>query len=58
MKNATAWKTPSGYDTVTDDNEGFSLLLETGFNLLTETGFYLLLEASIVTPKSRTEWVE
>lgn len=56
MKQATVWKTQSGYDTVIDDNAGFSLLLETGFNLLTETDFNLLLEDSVVTPKNSTEW--
>jgi len=55
-KVATTWRTQSGYDTVTDDNAGFSLLLETGFSLLLETGFDLLLEDGVATPKHPTQW--
>ena len=56
MKTVTKWKTRSGYDTVTPDNSGFSLLLEDGFNLLLEAGGELLLESSEVTPKIATAW--
>jgi hypothetical protein len=58
MKNPTAWKDQSGYDSVTNANAGFSLLLETGDNILTETGFNLLLEDTVVTPKEVTLWVD
>lgn len=58
MKNPTQWKTQNGSDTVTDDNDGYSLLLETAFNLLLETGDDLLFEPSVVTPKAPTLWVE
>lgn len=56
MKNRTAWKTERGSDTATNDNEGFSLLLETGFNLLLETGDNLLLEDTVITPKHPSTW--
>lgn len=56
MKTSTAWRTRGGYDTVTDDNSGFSLLLETDSNLLLEAGFDLLLEDGVVTPKNPSEW--
>jgi len=56
VKNPTVWRTSSGYDTVTDDNAGFSLLLENLSHLLTETSFKLLLEDAVVTPKHPTAW--
>lgn len=56
MKSPTAWKTQSGYDTATTDNEGFSLLLETGFNLLLETSGDLLLEDTTITSKPPSAW--
>lgn len=57
-KNATLWRTKSGYDTLDHANQGFSLLLENGDKLLLETGDELLLEDATVTEKSRTEWSE
>lgn len=57
-KLPTQWKTQNGTDTATDDNDGFSLLLETGFNILLETGDDLLLESTVITPKAPTLWVE
>lgn len=56
VKNPTQWRTESGYDTVSNGNAGFSLLLETGSRLLSETAFKLLLEDSVVTPKKATTW--
>lgn len=56
VKNPTIWRNPSGYDTVTNGNAGFSLLLETGSHLLTETAFKLLLEDDIATPKIPVSW--
>lgn len=56
VKTPTVWRTDNGFDTVTNGNAGFSLLLETGFHLLTETAFKLLLEDDIVTPKAPASW--
>lgn len=55
-KPATIWRNQNGTDTLTDDNSGFSLLLETGFSLLLEAGFDLLLEDAVMTPKHPSEW--
>lgn len=55
-KNATVWRTDSGYDTLTTANAGFSLLLETGSRILSETAFKLLLEDTVATPKNASSW--
>ena len=55
-KIATKWKTRSGYDSVTDDNAGFSLLLETGDHLLTEASVEILLEDYLVNTKEASIW--
>ena len=58
QKNPTNWKMPDGFTTVTPDNAGFDLLLETGGKLLLETDGRLLLEDTTTTPKRPTRWVE
>lgn len=55
-KTATLWRTPSGTDTVSPDNEDDFLLLEDGDNILLETGDDILLEPNVVTPKHPTEY--
>jgi len=57
-KSPTLWLDRSGYSTVTDDNSGFSLLLEDGFSLLLESGYDLLLQDNVVTPKNPAAWTD
>lgn len=58
VKIKTPWRTSRGSDTLTTDNEGAELLLETGSNLLLETGDKLILEDAVLTQKPATEWSE